>query len=170
MKKNKTIKIIISILVLLGAIIVGGLIYVDGLMNNINHTDFSNEVIYEDEDLEIQQEKIIDENLFNSIKFVKEEDIQYSDVEEVSFDKDIINILMLGVEAQGGGNGRTDTIMIGTIDTKNKELKITSIMRDIYVKIPGHSNNKINAAYSYGGVELTKETIKENFGDRKSVV
>jgi LCP family protein required for cell wall assembly len=36
-------------------------------------------------------------------------------------------------------------------------------MRDSYVDIPGHGKDKINAAYSYGGIELVRKTLKENF-------
>ena len=47
---------------------------------------------------------------------------------------------------------------------KTKELKLTSLMRDMYVEIPGHGHNKLNAAYAFGGVELLYQTIAKNFG------
>lgn len=54
--------------------------------------------------------------------------------------------------------------MIATIDKKNEKIKITSLMRDMYVDIPGYGKHKFNAAYSYGGVELLYKTILSNFG------
>jgi len=51
-----------------------------------------------------------------------------------------------------------------SIDNANKRLSMLSIMRDLYVQIPGYSNNKINAAYAFGGFELLDATIEENFG------
>ena len=54
--------------------------------------------------------------------------------------------------------------MIGTANLKTKELKLTSLMRDMYVEIPGHGHDKLNAAYAYGGVNLLYQTIAKNFG------
>ncbi|MGN6711217.1 LCP family protein [Anaerocolumna jejuensis] len=77
----------------------------------------------------------------------------------------IINILLIGIEAinTSGDHGRTDTIMIATINSKEKSIKLTSVMRDIYVQIPGYQDNRINAAYGLGGIGLLKETIAQNF-------
>ena len=77
----------------------------------------------------------------------------------------IVNILLLGEEKIGSenGRGRTDLIMIATLDTETRSVKLTSIMRDILVAIPGHSDNRINSVYSTGGVELLREVIELNF-------
>ncbi|WP_432355451.1 LCP family protein [Sporosarcina sp. A2] len=76
-----------------------------------------------------------------------------------------INILLLGSDARPDDNeGRSDSLMIGHYNQDTKELKTVSIMRDIYVAIPGHGKQKMNAAYSIGGPELVRQTIKENFG------
>ncbi len=42
-------------------------------------------------------------------------------------------------------------MMVATINFKTKELKLTSFLRDMYVEIPGHGRNKLNAAYAFGG-------------------
>lgn len=77
----------------------------------------------------------------------------------------IINILLLGEEKIGSENsrGRTDLIMIATLDTKQRTVKLSSIMRDILVAIPGHSDDRINSVYGKGGVELLREVIELNF-------
>lgn len=74
------------------------------------------------------------------------------------------NILLLGSDARGNERSRADTIMIAQYHPKKGTYKVISIMRDIYVDIPGHGKNKINAALAFGGPELLRETIKENFG------
>jgi len=74
-----------------------------------------------------------------------------------------VNILLIGTDKSNGGLARTDTIMIAQYNPLNGESKIASIMRDSYVEIPGRSNNKINAAFAFGGVELLQETIQHNF-------
>jgi len=76
---------------------------------------------------------------------------------------EVVNVLLLGVEEiEGGAN--TDSIMIATMNTKNKTMKITSIMRDLYVEIPGYNKNRINSAYSKGGIDLLYEVIELNLG------
>ncbi|MFC0469322.1 LCP family protein [Halalkalibacter kiskunsagensis] len=74
-----------------------------------------------------------------------------------------INVLLVGVDSSTDGLARTDTIMIGQYNPLNGEAKLASIMRDVYVEIPGRSNNKINAAFAFGGVDLLQETIEQNF-------
>lgn len=85
----------------------------------------------------------------------------------VNSDNDIVNVLLIGndfrKESGYGAAGLTDTMMIATLDMKHKTLKLTSLMRDMLVEIPGYSNNKLNAAYSFGGVELLYQTIAQNF-------
>lgn len=81
----------------------------------------------------------------------------------------VYNILLVGVEAIGNNSvasGRTDSIMIATINTKQKTLGLTSIMRDSYVTIPGYYDTKINAAFGHGGIELLYETIAYNYNLR----
>ncbi len=78
-------------------------------------------------------------------------------------DKDVINILLIGVEQIGGGSN-TDSMIVASMNTKNKTVKLMSIMRDLYVQIPGHDNNKLNATYSLGGIDLLYQTLKLNFG------
>ncbi|WP_213819024.1 LCP family protein [Garciella nitratireducens] len=76
----------------------------------------------------------------------------------------ITNIALFGLDRrETTGNTRSDTIMIATLDIKNKKAKLTSIMRDTYVNIPSRGMDKINHAYAYGGPELAIRTINENF-------
>ena len=77
----------------------------------------------------------------------------------------VYNILLLGEEAIGMGDsrGRTDVIVIATMNTNTKELHLTSLMRDNFVQIPGYKDNKLNSAYEKGGLDLLYETISLNF-------
>lgn len=78
--------------------------------------------------------------------------------------KKIVNIALFGIDDEGG-QGRSDSIMILTIDELHKKLKLTSIMRDSYVEIPGREGkDKINHAYAFGGAELAIKTLNQNFG------
>ncbi len=77
----------------------------------------------------------------------------------------IINILLLGEEAidMGGSRGNTDVIIIATMDAKEGTVKLTSLMRDMLVAVPGHSDNRINSVYQLGGIDLLYDTIEMNF-------
>ncbi len=83
----------------------------------------------------------------------------------LSQDSEIINILLVGADKRESWSeaGRSDCVMIATIDKKHKCLKLTSLMRDMYVEIPNHGKDKFNAAYSYGGISLLYQTIAYNF-------
>jgi LCP family protein required for cell wall assembly len=75
------------------------------------------------------------------------------------------HILLVGIDARPGQKtGRSDTMMLLTIDAEHGSLKLTSFMRDLYVEIPGEKNNRLNAAYMFGGPELLIKTLKKNFG------
>ncbi|NLC51455.1 MAG: hypothetical protein GX764_04010, partial [Firmicutes bacterium] len=84
-------------------------------------------------------------------------------IEEGSGKPGITNIAIFGVDAKDGMTGRSDAIMVLTLDEKNDKIKITSLLRDSYVNIPGRGMDKINHAYAFGGPELAIRTINENF-------
>lgn len=78
---------------------------------------------------------------------------------------DIINIALFGVDRRNSKErGRSDSMMIATLDFKNDKIKLTSLMRDVYTPVEGHGNTKLNHAYAYGGAELAIKTINQNFG------
>lgn len=84
--------------------------------------------------------------------------------EELMGNKKVFNILLIGCDArEEGGRGRSDSIILISINKESEQLIATSIMRDIYVEIPGHGNNRINAAYAFGGADLLVETVEKNF-------
>lgn len=72
-------------------------------------------------------------------------------------------MMIIGKDRMDEGAERTDVIMIGQYDYMQKEMKLVSVMRDIYVEIPGYQSYKINAVYSLGGVELLREVMAHNF-------
>lgn len=95
--------------------------------------------------------------IFDSDK--QKEEAQYEE------QKGIFNILMVGLDGRNGvdDGSRTDSIILATINTNTKSIKLTSFMRDMYVKIPNYGQNKINAAFAYGGADLLIKTINTNF-------
>ena len=57
-------------------------------------------------------------------------------------------------------------MMVATINFKTKELKLTSFLRDMYVEIPGHGRNKLNAANAFGWKALIYKTQAQNFNSK----
>ncbi len=85
-------------------------------------------------------------------------------INEDTINKNVDNILLIGRDSiNSNGPSRSDTMIILTIDNLNKQLKLTSLVRDTLVKIPGKGYEKLNHAYAYGKEELLMQTINENF-------
>lgn len=80
-------------------------------------------------------------------------------------DKDYItNIALFGIDSRSNDfAGRSDSVIVFTIDKENNKLKLTSLMRDSYVNIDGHGKDKLTHAYAYGGAQLAVRTLNENF-------
>lgn len=88
-----------------------------------------------------------------------EETVEYRTVEGIT------NVLLLGVDGIDfdAADQRSDSMIIATLDSNNKKIKLTSLYRDALVYIPGYGENKMNASFSLGGPELVMETIKYNY-------
>lgn len=77
----------------------------------------------------------------------------------------LLNILLIGQDARDGDTqARSDSMILCSYNRKTNTLTMTSFLRDLYVKIPGYGSNRINAAYSFGGTKLLKQTLEDNFG------
>lgn len=76
----------------------------------------------------------------------------------------ITNIALFGLDSRNHDyEGRSDAIMVASVNGKTGKIKLVSIARDTYVNVPGYGETKINHAYAYGGAELAIQTINENF-------
>ena len=91
-------------------------------------------------------------------------DNEYIDDYELYRDSEQTNILLIGVDARESDvSSRSDTMMLLTIDNKNGQIKLTSFLRDSYVKIAGRKKEKLNAAYFRGGIQGLVDTLELNF-------
>ena len=73
-------------------------------------------------------------------------------------------VVLLGIDTEEGNAGRSDAILLASIDRENNQIHLCSVARDSRVEIEGYGQRKLNAAYAYGGGELTVQTLNENFG------
>lgn len=75
--------------------------------------------------------------------------------------KNSLNFLMLGSDSRGNGDqGRSDVIVLAHISDDRTSVHLVHFPRDLYVDIPGHGKNKINAAFAFGGAPLLAQTLE----------
>ena len=99
--------------------------------------------------------------VYNKINY---EEVTSLSTEEMT-EEGVTNILLIGNDSrENGDDGRSDAMILLSISSKTDTIYITSLLRDMYVEIPGRQDgNRLNAAYSYGGAELLMETVEANF-------
>lgn len=100
--------------------------------------------------------------LINKVKVVEEGE-RIAPSHSVMSSSDVRNILLIGTDSRGEDRGRSDSMILLSINSKTNKINMVSLMRDTYVQVPGYGGCKLNAAYSYGGPELLMDTIEENF-------
>lgn len=143
-KPSKLKKVLIGIGAVLAVLVIAVFFIGKGVLDQINKEKAEDVVIKEDDTVDTSQ-------------VVESTDI-------VPPDSNVINVLLIGEEAMKDTNrGRSDSMMIATINQTQKTVKLTSIMRDCYVAIPEHGQGKLNSAYNIGGGPLLVQTIEQNF-------
>ncbi|MCH3973174.1 MAG: LCP family protein [Oscillospiraceae bacterium] len=84
--------------------------------------------------------------------------------EGAKYHQDVLNVLLIGTDNRAAAAGsRSDTMILVSVNRETSKVVLTSFMRDSCLPIPGHGNNRLNAAYSFGGAALLMQTIQQNF-------
>ncbi len=84
---------------------------------------------------------------------------------DIMRDPNVLNVLLIGTDARSTSErGRSDSMILVSINKQTKKLLMFSFLRDIYLYIPGVESTRLNHSYAYGGPELTMKTIEQNFG------
>lgn len=166
-KKVRTgVKILLGTLIVLFVLVTGGAIFINSFLDRINYVQPTISAQGSKEDNEVSNNLDADLVLKNEGVHADNND----DTVVVDYDGDEnLSFLLIGEEAIGesegsGVNGRSDSMMVLTVNTEKKTVKLISFMRDLYVDIPGYGYNRLNAAYQLGGSELVGKTLNANFG------
>ena len=93
-----------------------------------------------------------------------EKPLEKKQSEELLTAKDKATIMIMGVDERDDDVGRSDTLMIASIDPKTNQASLLSVPRDTRVKIKGHGFDKVNAAYAYGKEKLSQDTVENLLG------
>lgn len=92
----------------------------------------------------------------------------FLDEEELMHSTSVKNIMLIGVDRRTSDeSSRSDTMLMVSLNTATKKIKLTSFMRDTYVYIPEkQKNTKLNAACAWGGAQMVMDTVEYNFNIR----
>ncbi len=106
------------------------------------------------------------ESVTNTDNILNPEDVEWNGDEFEALNNDgLVNILLIGQDKrEGESRQRSDAMILCSFNPETNKLSMISFLRDLYVQIPGYDDNRLNAAYAYGGFDLLKETLALNFG------
>ena len=154
-------KILIGILIAIVLLLLSAVIFVNHMLNKINRVDNTMvEATFTGEEFETDEGA--------SENTMEPEDVTWPETMPAIEDGDeenVINVLLIGQDRRKNqGRQRSDSMMIASLNKRDRTVTLTSIMRDSYVQIPGYQDNRVNAAYAFGGMPLLDETIALNFG------
>lgn len=164
-KKKKLIIILCAVLAVLLLLVIGGIIWVDSLLNKMGELPEGT----------LPPEVL--ESILNATEATEEytgPTVDPSDLtmptvpaETIPVGEEVINILLVGQDKSGGASrSLADSTILCTVNRVDKTLTMTSFMRDMYVRMPGYYDWKINQAYMLGGAQLLNDTLEYNFGVR----
>lgn len=158
-KATRILVIMIVVIMTLGSLV--GVIYINKFLGKVNRTstDPDSVVAASQETFEQDAKNQADTASSSAVKNM------LKDV-EVMQDDAVKNYLLIGQDERStqSERQRSDSMIICSINCRTKKIILTSLMRDMYVSIPGYSDNRLNATYQLGGMELLDETIEMNFG------
>ncbi|MBR5516258.1 MAG: LCP family protein [Clostridia bacterium] len=164
-KKKKGLIIVLVVLLVLLLLAIGGYF---GAKHWVESKFFDSISRTYENDLEIvppENEDFETDDFNENYEAVDPENIDWGVASDFN-DEELINILLVGQDRRKGqGRQRSDTMILCSINPETKEIALISFLRDLYVQYPGgYSNNRLNAAYVFGGFPLLDETIENNFG------
>lgn len=166
MRKKKMpiwLKVIIVFLVIFLILAGCAFAFLQSKLNKINKVDHESVEMVDKEDETFE----IDESLdLSGDDVIAPEEITWDGLDiDVKQDNDVINILLIGQDRrEGQGRQRSDSMIICSLNKKTNKIILSSVMRDLYVPIPGYSDNRINAAYQFGGMPLLDQVMEESLG------
>ncbi len=165
-KAKRVLLIILSVvLAVILVLLIAGVAYMERMLNLINKNPDDSTISWEEYE-QLQKEQAATEETGFTGEVVDPNDVDLElNQKPVEAQEHIVNIMLIGQDRRPGeGRQRSDVMILCTVNKKTKELTMTSFMRDLYVSIPGYGGDKMNAAYSYGGMKLLNKTMQENFG------
>lgn len=149
-KKRLAVSIVIAVFSVIFILSGAGVLYANSLLSKYQYVP--------------DEEETTSSPLITNTTDKEELQSEASMVDDMYHDDLVTNILILGVDDyQPNDPGRSDSMMMVSIDHRHEKLKLTSFMRDTFVSIPGYNYYKLNTGYFLGGAPLQMKTIEKNF-------
>ena len=149
--------IALNVVVILGVMSALSAFIINHYLNRINRVDAAFQRI-EPADEDFEKDPYSGQDVMNP------EDVKWDDPESLNDDR-LLNILLVGEDRRPGeGRQRSDTMIVISINQRKRKVAMISFLRDLYVQIPGYSNNRLNSSYTFGGFPLLKSALYTNFG------
>ena len=149
-KKRLAVSIVIAVFSVIFILSGAGVLYANSLLSKYQYVP--------------DEEETTSSPLITNTTDKEELQGEASMVDDMYHDDLVTNILILGVDDyQPNDPGRSDSMMMVSIDHRHEKLKLTSFMRDTFVSIPGYNYYKLNTGYFLGGAPLQVKTIEKNF-------
>lgn len=151
-------KLIITLCIILAVLLVGAValyFVADSILDGINKLDPNQTYSQQDPN-----------DIFEENEPIEKDPIT-GQAEEIFKGEDVINILLVGQDRrahEGEAPQRTDAMILCTVNKATGTLTMTSFMRDLWVYIPDHYNQRLNMPYKLGGFPLLNKTLEYNFG------
>lgn len=164
--KKIALTALVCVLSVLLVILLGATLYVDWVLDRFYYDADANEQTLSAEQLEALMTEP-GETVDPTAVTVDPDELVWGDVKPIESGEHIFNILLVGQDRRPGElRARSDSMILVTVNTKTNDVIMTSIMRDMYVQIPGYGSNRINVPYAIKGAGLLFDTIEKNFGLR----
>lgn len=165
-KKQKILLIILSAIIVLTAAVA---VTVNHFLSKINFDDGTLQTAETSEkgETEAEDDEISPDDRADSSELNKADKniMQNLDDGKILYSKDVLNILLLGIDygSEKYPYGRSDAMILLSVNKSTKKISIVSLSRAAYVNIPGYSNTRLSHAHGLGGASLAKRTVEENY-------
>lgn len=166
-KSTKIILIIVSVLLgLLLAAVITTVIWGKVLLAKIPRFGDNEPTLSWEEAQKLRDEKLPEDENFKGPSYDGDEvDMPEDSAQMIKKNKNIINIMLVGQDRrEGQGRQRSDAMILCTINKETKNLTMTSFMRDLWVRIPGYYDERLNVPYAIGGFKLLNKTMAYQYG------
>jgi len=162
-------KLLIAVCVILAVVLVALVAvtaYLESMIGLINFKNpFADEETLSESEYQAYMEQMNTADPDYTGATMDEDDVDWGDAGSIHTGENVINILLIGQDRrEGEGRARSDSMILCSINKSAKTLTMVSLMRDMYVQIPGYQDNRINVSYLLGGMNLLDECIEKNFG------
>ena len=164
--KRAVLIVLVVFLSLVLVILVAGTVFVTGMLNKLSRPENQETLSQSDiEQILIDEPEITDPEFTGEVLNSDDVNLSESPVDSVEIGENTVSILLVGQDARDvNTRSRSDSMILCTIDKSTATLTMTSFMRDMYVKIPNHFNQRLNVAYMLGGFDTLYDTLAHNFG------